>query len=378
MMRTGTMRRTKVCAGVLAVAAMLGTLATTTTTTTAPRPGPPATNAAWPRKVQLVEGRRLGACHDEGSPRSSTGGSLRRSLVLRGGSEANDAGAGGNGGGQKDEQHWLRSGDPPPRYTHALSTPKMEEMMRDLQLNLTDETEAKIDALIRELDRELPPEDEPHAAGADSVRECRERAMLMNHHRPSLYNYAHALHMSGDEAGAVRVYSEAIACAPVTNESSAADRHCVAAACCNLGVLYYGGGGAMPSAELVNYTAAEEMFERALELEPDMVEGMCNLAVLLQGLGQRASSRETIKVDIPRALTLLRRAVELNRDHVPSVTHLAYLLETNMRMYDEAEQLYRRALEQALTFSKVLSHALTHILTSTLSQSHSRSQKYSL
>ncbi len=273
----------------LSLAALVAALATTTPTPT-PTPTPRATapgraTAAMPEWWAGARGPRL---------------------VLRGGS-GKDGGAGagpgaGTGAGAQgegdvaEEKHWLRSGARPPRYTHALSSPKMEQMMRDLELDLEDETEAQVDALIRELDQELPPEDEPDVAGADAVRKLRERAQLLAGHRPSLYNYARALHLSGDEAGAARLYAEAITCAPVTIESSATDRRSAASACCNLGVLYYGGGGAMPNQHLVNYTAAQEMFERALELQHDMVEPMCNLAVLLQGLGQRASSRETIKV----------------------------------------------------------------------------------
>jgi len=80
------------------------------------------------------------------------------------------------------------------------------------------------------------------------------------------------------------------------------------------------------------------------------------MAVLLQGLGQRASTRETIKVDSKRAEALLRRALQLNHTHTPAITHLAYLLEHSLHMYDEAERLYRQALELEPTHYILLSN----------------------
>jgi len=68
--------------------------------------------------------------------------------------------------------------------------------------------------------------------------------------------------------------------------------------------------------------------------------------VMLQGVGQRVSTRETIKVDATRAEELLRRALQILPDHPPALTHLAYVLEYHAKQYDEAER-YCNTLQHA-------------------------------
>ena len=151
-------------------------------------------------------------------------------LALRGGAD----GRGGVGGETKAKKHWLRSGSPPPRYTHPFSSPKMEKLWNDLELDLENEDEAKINALIRELDRDLP-RDDSDAEDSDKLRELKERVDLLKDHAPSLYNYARALQIAGQDAQAERFYQESLSCCVLTNSSSQAERLCVAAICCNLG-----------------------------------------------------------------------------------------------------------------------------------------------
>ena len=68
--------------------------------------------------------------------------------------------------------------------------------------------------------------------------------------------------------------------------------------------------------------------------------------VMSQGVGQRVSTRETIKVDATRAEELLRRALQILPDHPPALTHLAYVLEYHAKQYDEAER-YCNTLQHA-------------------------------
>ena len=150
----------------------------------------------------------------------------RSRLVLRGagdGGEQNstedkEGARGGHGQGRPKKQHWLRSGSPPPRHSFPLSGPKMEDMLRELDLDLEDAEEAKLDALIRELDHELPPADDSEDDGL--VRELHARTQVLRKHAPTLYNYARALHLAGDAAKAAAAYREALACCALPPSSA--------------------------------------------------------------------------------------------------------------------------------------------------------------
>lgn len=79
--------------------------------------------------------------------------------------------------------------------------------------------------------------------------------------------------------------------------------------------------------------AARESYREALELNPDHAETVFNLGV-------------TYKFDDPeQAITLFRRAIEMDPNAAPSHRELGWMLQTTKRDYSSAEYHMRRALE---------------------------------
>lgn len=82
-----------------------------------------------------------------------------------------------------------------------------------------------------------------------------------------------------------------------------------------------------------NFEKAEEHFSFAIEIEPDLIEALYNLAYIKQ-----------TKNELFEATALYNRVLELNPEEIKSLNNLATILISN-KAYDKAKQLLDQVLE---------------------------------
>ena len=103
---------------------------------------------------------------------------VAEALGIRSTADDADTGAEQIQAAPRRQQHWLRAGAAPPRHSFPLSSKRMERLVEELELDLEDPEEAKVDALIREMDRDLPPDDhdsEAEQAAAGELARLKDR-----------------------------------------------------------------------------------------------------------------------------------------------------------------------------------------------------------
>lgn len=147
----------------------------------------------------------------------------------------------------------------------------------------------------------------------EAAMDCFRQASASVPYPPAIYNMARLCHVTGDAAGAIRYYEEAVKADPD-----------MAMAWNNLGLLLREEGDA---------SRAAECFEKALENAPDAVEAWNNLALALEDAGHAA-----------RAADALRKAVYLQPEHVPALYNLG-ALEIKLGNRENASRLLEKVLE---------------------------------
>jgi len=227
-----------------------------------------------------------------------------------GGDSSSDGARGGHGGvGEHEEESQI---DPELEAKLLKLADEMEENFA--AVGITDEV------VRRELGITDPADEETELL-----------AKLYPFHLPALYNLARQHHAAGrlDEARAG--YERALAC-----EARAEWADARAAALSNAGVIHH--------THLANASYAEACYRAALDLKPDLVPASSNLAYLLLG-GTKLSTRHTVSADPAAAAAMMRRVLELDPAHVPTLAHYGYLKQTVLGEMDEAEALYKKGLE---------------------------------
>jgi tetratricopeptide (TPR) repeat protein len=108
-----------------------------------------------------------------------------------------------------------------------------------------------------------------------------------------------------------------------------------------LGVICHGQG---------RFTQAEEMFERALNLNPNYTEAALNLAVTYNDLGKYREAREVYSSAIARTKAESRQMDPFARGKIANMHARTADAYAALAMFDDAEREYRRALELCPSF----------------------------